>query len=49
MIGEAADAAGEKLSEWIRATLIGAAEADRLERGERKVEDSNPAPVKAAP
>lgn len=47
-IGEAASAANEKLSEWIRATLIGAAEADRLERGERKVGESNPTPVQAA-
>jgi hypothetical protein len=41
VIDAAADSAGEKLSEWIRATLIGAAEAGRLVGEERKVGESN--------
>lgn len=40
MIGLAADACGEKLSEWIRATLIGAADAAMVEQG--RGGDSNP-------
>lgn len=45
-IQAAAQAVGESPSEWIRATLIAAADTARLEIRERKAEESNPALVK---
>ncbi len=41
LIGDAAESTGDKLSEWIRATLIAKAEAATLKATERKAGDSN--------
>jgi hypothetical protein len=41
VIGAAADVAGVKLSKWIRATLIGVANGDKVAGVERKAVDSN--------
>jgi hypothetical protein len=43
-VGDAADLAGVKLSEWARNTLLIAAAATKIEAAERRPQESNPTP-----
>jgi hypothetical protein len=45
--GAAAKRSGQKLSDWIRLSLLAAVDSDKMQNLHRKVEESNPSVVSA--